>query len=123
LGARPENSRERIEASADHLSRHNGVAVRDDGTIAVAEAANHTVRLVCPVEADRSDGAAKYTVSTRAGVTCAKGFKDGLAGEALFNAPHAVSWGVNGELYVADIGNARLRRIKDGVVICIAALR
>ena len=89
----------------------------------MAEAANHTVRLVCPVEVNRSAGAAKYTVSTLAGVPCAKGFKDGLAGEALFNAPHAVAWGVNGELYVADIGNARLRRIKDGVVTCITALR
>ena len=41
--------------------------------------------------------------------------RDGPVEQALFNAPHAVAWGPEGELYIADIGNARIRVIKDGV--------
>ncbi len=39
---------------------------------------------------------------------------------ALFNAPHAVAWGTDGALFVADIGNARLRMIEDGEVVTVA---
>jgi DNA-binding beta-propeller fold protein YncE len=98
----------------------HGVAVRDDGTIAVAEAANHTVRLIIPKERDGDSTSSEYTVSTLAGAPGEKGYKDGPAAEARFNAPHAVAWGADGVLFVADIGNARLRQIKDGTVATVA---
>lgn len=113
---------------ADGLVEHaqfnspHGVAVRDDGAIAVAEAANHTVRLLMPTARKDAgaDNVSAYTVYTLAGVAGKKGFKDGPAATAMFNAPHAVAWGANGVLFVADIGNSRLRQIKEGVVSTLA---
>ncbi len=87
----------------------HGVAVRNDGAIAVAEASNHTIRLLLPKKREGDNTASAYIVSTLAGIAGKKGFKDGAAKQALLNAPHAVAWGVGGVLFVADIGNARLR--------------
>ncbi len=98
----------------------HGLAVRDDGAIAVAEASNHTIRLLLPKEKNGANSSSAYTVSTLAGIAGQKGFNDGAVEEALFNAPHAVAWGADGSLFVADIGNARLRQIKDGRVTTVA---
>jgi DNA-binding beta-propeller fold protein YncE len=98
----------------------HGVAVRNDGAIAVAEASNHTIRLLMPKEQNDGNISSAYTVSTLAGSAGEKGFQDGPAGKALFNAPHAVTWGTCGVLFVADIGNSRLRQIKDGEVTTVA---
>ncbi len=107
-------------ADQAQFSSPHAVAVREDGVIAVGEASNHTIRLLTPIEGTGRSAASGYVVSTLAGTPGEKGFRDGAAAEALFNAPHAVAWGANGELYVADIGNARLRSIKDGVVTTVA---
>ena len=95
----------------------HGVAVRSDGAIAVAEASGNTVRLLAPID---QDGEREYTVTTLGGVPGESGMRDGPAGQALFDAPHAVAWGARGELYVADIGNARLRMIENGMVTTLA---
>lgn len=92
----------------------HGVAVRADGAIAVAEASNHTIRLLTP------DGQGAYVVSTLAGRAGESGFRDGAAMEARFSSPHAVAWGASGELYIADIANARIRRLQDGRVSTVA---
>lgn len=106
------------------LNSPHGVAVRHDGVIAVAEAGNNTIRLLTPTttptSTPTSDGAVAYTVTTLAGSPTEKGMRDGPVEQALFNAPHAVAWGAEGELYIADIGNARLRMIQDGVCTTIA---
>jgi len=99
----------------------HGVAVRADGAIAVTDVDHNTIRLLKPVEDDDTTARSKkYVVSTLAGIPGESGFKDGQAGQSLFNAPHAVVFGPDGELYVADIGNARVRKIKDGQVSTIA---
>ncbi len=98
----------------------HGVAVRDDGVIAVAEAANNTIRLLIPDEEGGTDVPKRYVVTTLSGKPGKKGFKDGPASVALFNAPHSVAWGAEGELFVADIGNARLRQIKNEKVTTVA---
>lgn len=98
----------------------HGVAVRHDGAIAVAEVSSHTIRLLLPEAQKEEPAAPAYTVSTLAGIAGKKGFNDGPAEEALFNAPHAVAWGPGNTLFVADIGNARLRQIKDGRVTTVA---
>jgi streptogramin lyase len=104
-------------ATAKFNSPH-GVAFRSrDGAIAVAEASNHTIRLLTPVA---PGGPKDYLVSTIAGVPGKSGFQDGPASEALFNSPHAVGWGAKGELYIADIGNARVRMLRDGRVSTVA---
>jgi len=57
-----------------------------------------------------------YRVSTIAGVVGQTGFQDGEALKALFNSPHGLVWDADGGLLVADIGNAKIRRIKDNQV-------
>jgi DNA-binding beta-propeller fold protein YncE len=96
----------------------HGVAVRQaDGVIAVAEAGNNAIRLLTPV-AGGSPRA--YVVSTLAGFSRKRGMQDGPNETARFNAPHAVAWSPGGELYVADIGNARIRMLHQGVCSTVA---
>jgi sugar lactone lactonase YvrE len=95
------------------------VAVSPDGVIAVAEAENHTVRLMTPGKASES-GVPEYVVSTLAGVPGEEGMRDGPAAQALFESPHAVAWAADGSLFVVDIGNARIRRVADGTVTTVA---
>lgn len=100
-------------ATARFASPH-GVAVSPIGVIAVAEAENHTIRLLTP------EGARGFQVSTVAGVPGEKGMRDGPASQALFHSPHAVVWTDDGALLVADIGNRRIRLVQDGRVSTVA---
>jgi DNA-binding beta-propeller fold protein YncE len=96
----------------------HGVAVSSAGVIAVAEAENHTIRLLTPSVGE--NGTRRYTVSTLAGRPGESGMHDGPVGGALFNSPHAVQWTAEGGLLVVDIGNASLRLILDGEVRTLA---
>jgi DNA-binding beta-propeller fold protein YncE len=82
--------------------------------IYVAEAGNHLVRQIIKSE----NG--EYLVETLAGKVGAVGFKDGPADSAQFISPHAVILNKDGGVFVADIGNARVRLVKDGIVSTIA---
>lgn len=98
------------------FSGPHGVAISAEGIIAVAGASSHLVRLITPIEVN---GDTRYEVSTVAGVYETSGMKDGPADQALFNSPHAVAWDSEGGLLVVDIGNSRIRRIKDGMVTTV----
>ena len=77
-----------------------GVAIADDGTIYVADAGeSNRIRKISP------DG----NVSTLAGGS--EGFADGTGTSASFNTPSALALGPDGNLYVADTGNNRIRKI------------
>ncbi len=93
----------------------HGVAYDDtEDKIYVAEAGNHTIRIISKLE----NGT--FEVSTLAGVPGAVGFKDGPADSAKFISPHAVILSPGGGVYVADIGNAKVRLIRDGNVSTVA---
>lgn len=100
-------------AEAGFDSPH-GVAVSHGGEIIVADAASHTIRLFESAD----DG---YQVTTLAGVPGQSGLRDGPAAEALFNSPHGVIWESNDSILVVDIGNAAIRRIKDGMVTTVGS--
>jgi sugar lactone lactonase YvrE len=100
-------------AQARFASPH-GVAVSDQGVIAVAEAEGHTIRLLTP---KGQDG---LVVSTLAGAPGRSGLADGPLAGSLLNSPHAVLFGRDGALYTPDIGNARLRRVRDGRIETVA---
>ncbi len=102
-------------ASARFASPH-GVGTAPDGRIAVAEAEGHTLRLLTP--APGAEGG--YQVSTLAGTPGKSGSADGPALQALFNSPHAALWGADGSLYAPDIGNATIRRLRNGAVETVA---
>ena len=77
-----------------------GVAVAADGTIYVADAGeSNRIRKISP------DG----NVVTLAGNS--EGFADGAGAAASFNTPSALALGPDGNLYVADTGNNRIRKI------------
>src|ERR1043165_5633482 len=77
-----------------------GVVIADDGTIYGADAGeSNRIRKISP------DG----TVSTLAGGS--EGFADGNGASASFNSPSAIALGPDGNLYVADTGNNRIRKI------------
>lgn len=79
------------------------------GALVVADHDNHRLRRV------GLDG----TVSTLAGEGTA-GFADGAIGSARFNQPQGLAAAANGDLYVTDAGNFRVRRVRGGSVETIA---
>ncbi|MCB9740243.1 MAG: hypothetical protein H6747_13365 [Deltaproteobacteria bacterium] len=87
-----------------------GVATRGKGEVVyVAEYGNHTIRRI------DADG----TVTTLAGGTF--GDADGFGAAARFRYPYDVEVAPDGSLLVADLGNARIRRISaDGAVTTLA---
>ena len=80
------------------------------GNVYVADFGNHRIRKVAP------DG----TVSTVAG-TGVPGYADGPADQAMFNQPLGVCADGAGNMYVADTGNNRIRKISlTGLVSTVA---
>lgn len=85
-----------------------------DGNMYIVEMQNHIIRRI-----DRKTN----TITTVAG-NGRRGFSGdgGLATEAMLNQPHSIALDENDGLYVADIGNHRIRRIdrRTGVIESIA---
>jgi sugar lactone lactonase YvrE len=77
-----------------------GLCMGPDGNIYIADVYNNMIRRMTP------DG----TVSTVSGTGDA-GFKDGNPLTAQFNQPSNLCFDSNGNLYVADYGNALVRKI------------
>jgi len=94
------------------LQQAEGIAVAADGTVYVTDAADHRVRSISPLGA----------ISTVAGDGSA-GFSGdgGLARNARLNSPYGLALDRDGSLYVADLGNARIRLIStDGRIRTVA---
>jgi glucose/arabinose dehydrogenase len=87
-----------------------GVAVGQDGGVYVSDAGeSNRVRKVTP----------QGSVETLAGGR--EGFADGAGAAASFNTPSAVALDAAGNLYVADTGNNRVRKVTpEGVVTTLA---
>ncbi len=103
------------DADTAKFKSPHGVAYNEStNKIYVASASNHVIREISETE----DG--KFVVTTVAGVPEKKGYKDGSIDSALFNSPHGVLVREDGALVIIDIGNAKLRLIKDGMVSTLA---
>ncbi|MBN1608710.1 MAG: hypothetical protein JW940_18930 [Polyangiaceae bacterium] len=94
--------------SAARFNRPYGMALLD-GDVIVADNANHALRRVT------LDG----VVTTFAGTGC-PGLVDGPLAQAMFNAPQDVAADAQGNLFVTDGGNGRIRVIHDGTVSTLA---
>lgn len=92
------------------LSDPFAVAVGIDGTVYVADAGeSNRIQKISP------DG----TISTFAGGS--EGFSDGVGGAASFNTPSGLALSSDGNLFVADTGNNRIRKItREGEVSTVA---
>ena len=87
----------------------DGVAVTPSGTIYVSDSANNVIRAI-------SGGA----VTTLAGSGVA-GWADGTGTAAKFDTPRGLALDSSGNLFVADSGNHRIRRVTPaGVVTTVA---
>jgi sugar lactone lactonase YvrE len=84
--------------SSASLSTPSGLAVDAAGNVYVADTGNNRIRKLTP------DGA----ISTVAG-SGAAGFRDGKAQDAQFDAPLGVATDAQGNVYVADTYNDRVR--------------
>jgi sugar lactone lactonase YvrE len=99
-----------VEILADGLSVLAGIAVDGAGNVYVTERERHRVLKVAP------DG----TVTTLAG-SGERGFQDGPAMEARFQAPAGLAADGAGNVYVADSGNHCIPMVSpDGVVSTLA---
>lgn len=87
-----------------------GVAVDAAGIVYVADTANNRLRRIA------TDG----TVSTLAGDGTA-GLQNGAGSQARFNAPQGVATDNQGNIYVADTGNAAVRLITIGGTVSTLA--
>jgi serine/threonine protein kinase, bacterial len=95
--------------AASFQSPENGV-FDQSGNMYVADYGNNEIRKITPAG----------VVSTFAGSTTA-GWKDGPASQALFNAPSGLVFDNNGNLYVSDELNNRIRMIDpSGTVSTVA---
>jgi len=87
-----------------------GIAINNDGAIYVADAGDtNRIRKIAP------DG----SVNTFAGSV--EGFADGQGAQAAFNTPSGLALDAKGNLFVADTGNNRIRKVTpQGLVSTVA---
>ncbi len=87
-----------------------GVAIDGNGNVYVADSSNHRMRRVSP------DG----NVTTLAG-SGTQGFADGTSATAMFSSPSGVAIDGGGNMFAADFGNNRVRKISlAGIVTTLA---
>jgi len=99
------------------------VAVSPTGVIYVADTLNHVIRKIENGRVTTLNAPSERVVEIFPGVVEFTGdFRDGKLSEALFNEPSGIAIDVNGNLYVADTGNQRIRYIdlKAGTVTTVA---
>ena len=96
--------------AAAQFSRPSGIAIDANGNAYVADYGNNTIRKVTPAG----------LVCTVAGTGVA-GYADGPGAQAQFNGPAGVAVDGQGNLYVADLDNNRIRRIDTAGVVSTLA--
>lgn len=95
--------------AAARFSAPYNIVIRADGTLLVSDYDNNRIRSVT------MDG----TTATVAG-TATAGFADGTMASAQFSHPQGMSMAQNGDIFVTDLGNYRVRKITGDQVTTVA---
>lgn len=102
---------ENFSVVTDKLNTPSAIAFDKDGNLFVADSGSHTVKKV-----NLENG----EVELIAGTENEKGFADGDAKSAKFNAPVGIAVSENGKIYVSDTYNDKIRVIENGKVSTLA---
>ncbi len=108
--SREEEKSVEIELVADNLQTPSQIAFDSEGFLIVADSGSHTIKRI-----NVQTGEAAII----AGVEGKRGFADGIAETALFNAPVGIAVWRN-KIFVADTYNDKIRIIEDGIVRTLA---
>jgi DNA-binding beta-propeller fold protein YncE len=95
-----------------YFNQPAGLALDAAGNVYVADTGNCTIREIAP----------NGTVTTVAGVAGLAGLFDGAGTNALFNQPRGLVLDASGSLYVADSGNAAIRKIGVNAAVSTPAM-
>jgi RHS repeat-associated protein len=99
-------------ATQARLNSPMGVAMGPDGSLYIADTADHRIRRVGP------NGIITTVAGTNYGAFAGDG---GLATQAWLYNPHGVALGPDGSLYIADTDNHRIRRVgPNGIISTVA---
>jgi len=89
-----------------------GLTMDSSGNLYLADTGNSTIRKITP----------GLVVTTLAGLPGIAGLKDGTGSDAWFNQPKALTIDAAGNLYVADTGNAAIRKVTPAGIVTTLAL-
>jgi trimeric autotransporter adhesin len=108
-------SGDNIPATQAELHEPAGVSLDPEGNLLIADAGNEVIR-----EVNRKTGI--ITTVVGAAFACGSGGDGGLATDALLCSPEGVTADHEGNLYIADTGNQRVRRVdhKTHIITTIA---
>jgi hypothetical protein len=97
------------DGPAARFSIPYGMVQRADGSLVVCDSGNNRLRVVT----------LEGHVTTLAGSGEA-GFADGAMGDAMMQKPEGITMASNGDLYIADTYNARIRKISGSSMTTVA---
>jgi trimeric autotransporter adhesin len=108
-------------ATAAGLSYPSGVALDAAGNLYIADRNNHRIRIVSAGSGIISTVAGNGGTSTQNGVGTFSG-DGGPATSAGLNYPYAVAFDASGNMYIADSGNSRVRKVaaRSGIISTVA---
>lgn len=101
----------KVEIVTDKLNTPSTIAFDKDETLIIADSGSSTIKRLNVTNGE---------ITSIAGVENKRGFADGEASQALFNAPIGLAVAKDGKIYVADTYNDRIRLIENGKVYTIA---